>query len=448
MERRFYTDESFEQFLKDTTDNFRMYPQRKVWYSIYNNLHPSRKWPSLSVLLLLIASVMFIGVSNKKDITQPFELSLFDYNVDENPFDQTSVTVQDNFTEQNNLNNITNSTNVASTQTSIPALQTALVETTALHFHSKNRLNVTVSKPSFNYFTQNLQPELIAANNSVEEEELIESIEEQKEKIKNIDISEEEAPIANIPKPKKGKGLIATHFYVTPSFGYRNMKSNANFSTPTSMQMALISLPDQPQTEVSHNAAINVELGGGIYYSLNKSVRLKTGLQLNYTNYKINAHALTHAAMATVLLNGPVPNSPTVISTPTQTSNVGFNNNIQLNSSTVQVSIPIGVDYLLAQNEHVKWYVGATVQPTYIAGGNAFMLSSDKNYYIADASIIRDFNLNGAFETFFSYQPISGVTLNVGPQIRYQFFSTYRKVYPISENLYNIGIKLGITTRF
>ncbi|HRO18634.1 MAG TPA: hypothetical protein PLU07_10610, partial [Ferruginibacter sp.] len=58
------------------------------------------------------------------------------------------------------------------------------------------------------------------------------------------------------------------------------------------------------------------------------------------------------------------------------------------------------------------------------------------------------FNMNAGVETFISYQPMKGVRLQVGPQFRYQLMSTYVKDYPMNERLYNIGIKMGITTRF
>ena len=64
MENKFYTD-NFEQLLKESTDNFRMYPSKRVWHSIYNNLHPSRKWPSLAIWVLFISSTIYIGLSNK-----------------------------------------------------------------------------------------------------------------------------------------------------------------------------------------------------------------------------------------------------------------------------------------------------------------------------------------------------------------------------------------------
>src|SRR5262245_1424617 len=67
MEKNMYRD-NFEQMLKDTTDNFRMYPSRRVWHSLYNDLHPGKKWPSVSVWFLFIVSVLFMGVPVNKQL--------------------------------------------------------------------------------------------------------------------------------------------------------------------------------------------------------------------------------------------------------------------------------------------------------------------------------------------------------------------------------------------
>lgn len=66
MENEFYTGD-FEQLIKEKADQFRMYPSKRVWHSIYNNLHPSRRWPSAVMSLLLITSLSFIGYLNTAD---------------------------------------------------------------------------------------------------------------------------------------------------------------------------------------------------------------------------------------------------------------------------------------------------------------------------------------------------------------------------------------------
>lgn len=460
MERRFFTDDSFEQFLRETTENFRMYPQRKVWYSIYNNLHPSKKWPSLSVLLLLISSVMFIGVSNKKHvIVVESKIAVPYITVENNTASNSTSSIQITESTQQPDQYASFKTNDLNTVVMNEELiQSSAIVNTTQYFNlaSSPRVAINVSSPTVRYYSDELSGNSLTSADIPTENIAATDVDlsdlNQLEAITDLteeDITKEEiTPEVKLPKKKKGDNRFAMHMYVTPSFGYRSMKSNEHFNARTAMPMSLVALPNQPQATMSHNAAMGIELGGGIYYNINKSLRLKAGLQLNFTNYRIHAYGLSHATMATVIMNGPDVNSPDLRSMQTQISNVGGYEQITLNSNTFQMSIPVGADYLIAKNDRVKWYAGASVQPTYIAGGNAFMISADKNHYIADATILRKFNLNGALETFISYQPVNGVTVNVGPQLRYQFLSTYVKEYPMTENLYNIGIKLGITTRF
>ena len=72
IENEFYEDE-FEQLLKEKADLFSMYPSKRVWHSIYNNLHPGRRWPSVVISLVLISSLMLIGYLNtgENSITSP-----------------------------------------------------------------------------------------------------------------------------------------------------------------------------------------------------------------------------------------------------------------------------------------------------------------------------------------------------------------------------------------
>lgn len=95
MENKFYTDDEFEHFLKDATDSFRMHPSKKVWYSIYNDRHPSRKWPSLAVCLLLITAILFVGVSNNNHINNSSKLTADKTLLTENPIASKSAVLAD-----------------------------------------------------------------------------------------------------------------------------------------------------------------------------------------------------------------------------------------------------------------------------------------------------------------------------------------------------------------
>ena len=68
MEKRIYTN-NFERFIKESADDFKMIPSKRVWHSIYNDLHPSRKWPSVLMCLILFTGVLFIGYENTDPTT-------------------------------------------------------------------------------------------------------------------------------------------------------------------------------------------------------------------------------------------------------------------------------------------------------------------------------------------------------------------------------------------
>ena len=68
MEDKNYNND-FEQFLRNSIEDFKMIPSRKIWYGIYNNMHPDRKWPSIAVCLIILSIIMFVGVANNNSIS-------------------------------------------------------------------------------------------------------------------------------------------------------------------------------------------------------------------------------------------------------------------------------------------------------------------------------------------------------------------------------------------
>ncbi|MEO6187214.1 MAG: hypothetical protein ABIO82_01240 [Ginsengibacter sp.] len=63
MEEEFYLDD-FELSLQEQMNQLKMVPSKKVWYGIYNDLHPGRRWPSVMISLILIFSIVFVGYIN------------------------------------------------------------------------------------------------------------------------------------------------------------------------------------------------------------------------------------------------------------------------------------------------------------------------------------------------------------------------------------------------
>ncbi len=63
MDRKFHTDD-FERLLKEMSDEFKMYPSKRIWNSIYNNIHPQRNWPSVGMSISLIFTLIIVGHLN------------------------------------------------------------------------------------------------------------------------------------------------------------------------------------------------------------------------------------------------------------------------------------------------------------------------------------------------------------------------------------------------
>ncbi|MEO7524616.1 MAG: hypothetical protein ABIT58_11010, partial [Ferruginibacter sp.] len=177
----------------------------------------------------------------------------------------------------------------------------------------------------------------------------------------------------------------------------------------------------------------------------------KGGVQLNYTNYKGEVHELGHTTSANLVLRDSYSSNGVILSPrSTDLANLyGNENERKINNSTFQVSLPLGADIKIAGKQHnLQWFVGATVQPTYVLFGNAYLVSADFKNYIYDSKFLRKWNVNAGLEAFVSYKTKKGVTFNAGPQFRYQFLSTYKSKYAFDEKLYNMGIKFGIVKNF
>jgi hypothetical protein len=501
MEKKFNPD-NFEQFLKESTDNFRMYPSKRIWHSIYNDLHPGRKWPSLAIWALLISSVTYIGFSNdnqgsKKEIkattlamnnlppvnasntnvflsNQINDSRVTSENTAKNPnkvytdLSNTNSTAGNtkaikfikNYRENNNqpngsylqknqvknlikktIGNIDN--NVAKTNPPVsvspntnitPGTEPVSINVVRDDANIENNqveLNaITIKKDTET--TQKLSAPATKSNNTLTDKEWIEDF-----------------AFHNKPLFSKWKTHVSYQFYLTPSIGYRTLSKNTNYNPVSSSLVApgVNNVQDYENT-LSQAAAVNLEIGGNLLYSIAKNWNIKGGIQFNYTNYGINAYELKHPTMTTLTINNLNNGLPELDPRSTSLANTSGVSSKRLNNNTYQVSLPLGADLKLAGKNNLKWYAGATIQPTYIIGGNAFLISSDLKNYVTDKSMMRTLNINTGIETFLSYKTKSGIIINAGPQFRYQILSTYSKQYTYDEKLYNLGLKIGITTRF
>lgn len=491
MEKNFYTDD-FEQFLKDTVEDFRMYPTRRVWRSIYNNIHPDRKWPSLAVSVLLLFSLIFVSISNNKVVTRQPGNSV-------RLLSNQSAINKENLPSTSSVSNGQESTSIQNEQTDI--LQPEIDPSTNIAGNQNNRISAnntqsTTEQPDAG-FTAGLlaknsmtragstnmntagvdQQDDVLANNP-EQTDFNQSVilKSQFNSYTPISVADLAKTGSSIKKPlvkkrtvtyhtdkewiegyafenkpvAKWKGRLSYQLYATPSVGYRSMAKNTDVFIP---QSSLIPSSNNSNTQdgfpLTHLPGLNLEAGGTFLYNFTKALRVKAGLQLNYTSYKIQGFEMNHPAFTTLMLNNSVTGQPELVSRVSTIANVSENTDAdKFNSSTYQVSLPIGADFKIAGKDKIQWFAGATIQPSFVVGGNGFLISSDQKNYVYDHSMMRRWNVNAGVETFISYRLNNGVVFNAGPQLRYQLLSTYSERYTYDEKLYNIGVKLGVTRNF
>jgi hypothetical protein len=77
---------------------------------------------------------------------------------------------------------------------------------------------------------------------------------------------------------------------------------------------------------------------------------------------------------------------------------------------------------------------------------DAYVVSANFKTYEEQPNVMRNFNLNTSFEAFMSYN-LGGLTLQAGPQVRYQLLSTYKSDFHLNEKLIDFGFKIGVTKR-
>ncbi len=510
MERRIYTDK-FEQLLKEKSDEFRMYPSKRVWHSIYNDLHPGRKWPSIAMSILLIIALLLIGYLNTGDNNGAKNIARINSSTNgsgnnttgnaktqntgsatgNNQQPENSATTQtgnsivssndaDNSPVMNASRNDANTNNSSASRLRI-AKNDGLIESLDNYIRS-NRLLTEVALLNKKANSNNSNNSFSNATNSAELTDK-NIVDQNKVTLKNIpatlDTKEEsislvatEGPavknkitgnkkmvspeekawmedyaLHNKPGRQKWKDRIAMEIYATPNFGYRNLNSNVKNDALANSLTAGAGSGAPVDKTIYQKPGLGLEAGVGFAYSLTKNFLVKAGVQLNYTNYSIKADQTNHPILTTLLMNDQNNGNPYLSSRTSTLSNSSGLQPVTLHNKTYQFSLPVGIALKLAGNDNMGWYVGASLQPTFVMGGTVNLISSDYKNYISDPSLLRRWNMNTGVETYVNYK-LGGYTLQMGPQFRYQLLSTYNKKYTFNENLYNVGLKVGLVKSF
>jgi hypothetical protein len=173
-----------------------------------------------------------------------------------------------------------------------------------------------------------------------------------------------------------------------------------------------------------------------------RSIKLRTGMQFNINRYDIKAFTY-RPERATITLNSG-PRGIDSLNTISQYRNFNGGRMDWIQNLYFQVSAPVGVEINLSGSRKTKIGVATTIQPTYVLGDRAYLLSSDYKNYSQVPWLMRRWNVNTSLETFVSYKT-GTVQWQVGPQVRYQLLSSFVEKYPVKENLFDFGVKVGVS---
>lgn len=472
--------ENFESFLSEQADRHRMYANDRVWRNILKSIHGNDRWPALTfasiLTLAFMAVVLTISYPNKQ------------LNLGENLEGQQHIALEGFGGNPNNPSSPT--PGPAQSGQDNPVMGPALIATAKgneperhrmrQNFHNAENLGqlAPVVKESATSTLEAIESGSLAALPEIpgQADDLVEP--ESAQMLTLVagsglsgqftpsvlpmvgNPSNSLAPIENFPLNNTVRNAMAVgpshiwpqhkkqsrwgiQLYATPSISYRYLLEDKKYvDDPSAINGPLAPyLTNSVNHFVKHKAKMGTEIGAAVLYRLTDNLRLKSGLQVNYRQYGIEAFATSSLQPAILALerdNG----IDSVIRYTNISAQSGYKQ-IELSSNFLQLALPIGFDIKLGQANRFGFYVSAAGQLTWQLARNSYIISADYKNYLKQPSLDRKFNINTSIEAFVSYDA-GGITWQAGPQIRYQLLPGSIKAYPVREHLVDYGLKVGI----
>jgi hypothetical protein len=439
----------FERFLKENADQYRMYPSKKVWNGIYSSLHSRRKWFGLGTALLLITgSLVTLLITNSSKapvitINGPIESKK--PALISNSHDISTHKPVKSDKSKNRPSNLLflNAT---------PALQNPS------YTIAQNNLGLGVDV--FNNYSNNIEgqpfnhniPNEYNITSEVTDQDLTGTLKTpgvtQLPNSKTIasrpfDWTIESVVNSFLLTPRQKR--FSLQFNFTPTISYRKLSANKGFLRSAALrsnQASSIAALYDVNSVVTHKPDMGLEFGFTEKYAVATNFRVKAGLQFNINRYDIKAFNYPFEVAKIALRSGE--NGVDSLYTISSHRNYGGYKADWLQNFYFEISAPVGVEVDLVGDDKVQFGVAGTIQPTYVLGDRAYLLSTDYKNYALVPWLIRRWNVNTAFETFVSYST-GKMRWQVGPQIRYQLLSSFVDQYPVKENLFDFGLKVGIS---
>ena len=430
-------DREFEQFLRENADNHRLYPSEEVWYKIHARLHPSKRWPLTALLLLAFTagSITWLSTSDRSTASAPVKMIASNpvESVSTTAYNVTPATLNDYVTEQ--------------TQTPIDILtstENSPISTSATEALATETLTPTTITESDNKVTNTTTTSVMTTNTTGAKTAAEISI------APKVDFDNEQLPltiesVTNSYQRQKNSPRFNWQIHFTPSVSYRSLKEDQKFIAQARMSLSTAPAPatsTELKNVVNHRPDLGIQLGITGSYPLGKRLDFIVGLQYNMSKYDIKAFNYPSEVATIALVNSW--GGPTAVTTLTSFRSNGFvNKESWLRNYYYSLSLPIGVEWRILGKKQTHWGLSSTIQPTYVVGNRSYVLSMDYQNYAEVPYLINKWNLNVGVETYAKFS-IGKHDFRFGPQLRYQLLSSFKKGYPVSEHLYDFGVKLGM----
>ena len=480
MENRFNNND-FEQFVKQNADQYRMFPSDKVWSGIHSSLHSRRRWLGIGLALLILTTGIVTWVmlntseKNKQVVStlpktnnqSPIVEKKNDYNIvifpaqtnkDKNTFTTSIDVVKKNLnfiykTDDPVIENSNSATDPIAMAKSNPdpAIQSNATQQNEFNINPTTIVShkaVAINKPSSSPIksvpainSSDLLNDVPVTNNEI----ITVAPEENAEEKKEFNPLSNETTLNSISKTRKKK-KSSFQIFITPTISYRALKENKPFinsSAPLNSSGGAVNnyYYTDINNIVTHKPDIGVQFGFTSGFPLSKNISLIGGLQFNISKYDIKAYS-SPTEVTTFALSNAAGGTNTV-STLTNYRNSGFNKANWLRNLYFSVSAPIGLELKLIGNKKTYFGASGTIQPSYILSNRAYLISTDYKNYAEIPSLIRKWNINTGFELFAGFNT-GDIKWRVGPSVRYQGMSSYKKQYPVEERLFDVGLKIGL----
>jgi hypothetical protein len=471
MESREYKG-GFEDFLQEKADQYKLYPSDRVWNAINNKLHPRTKWSYLVVAAIFLG----LGIGGKvydssfarELVAQQNvnDLEIVDQQLSDHSVEKQAPVVpiysrsRSSFSTSKNQNTPPDLTTAGYSGTPLQTRVVPLFDTQSDGV-SGLIINEENDQPDHSITTadqaENANTGQKVTGNEILDETAIHDVPESGSlnpksmatltAAQFTRVGQKDVTVAKIPAPEKASSIkvlkprhlnIGWQLYASPTVSYRKLSGEGMSYYNTSSLNSVFS-PDVEKS-VRHKPSVGFELGTALTYATGPNFRFKTGLQLNINRYEVQAYSYV-PEVAPMTQSGIGHTTINAISTYRNYN--GFSKT-WLKNQHIMMSIPLGAELTLFGGENVKFNIGGTLQPTYVLNNQAYMISTNMKNYAQEPSLYKRFNIAAGAEAYVSIKAGSYKWM-IGPQFRYQIFSSYKKEYPITEHLTDYGFKIGIS---